>query len=266
MARKNFAIEQGLDINTIDGDVLVSLLAGTAAPGGDTGPQDDAPIGTSYQRSNGELYLKFADANEAADWEVVPVVLSSGYTPANGDPAVGDSFEEAIEFLDGNQDDIQTLTGAAQGAEDYGSSFTGDIIPDSSNIQEALQSLETYAESIEPGQAVEVTGITTLQDIDTVLVDEVHSAEWEVVAFEEATPANKSFNKVTALHDGTASADATESDNTVHTKLKVGSNFNLVIEIDLNGTGAAQTMRLRASSSTAGVTIQARRTSVLESI
>lgn len=115
-------------------------------------------------------------------------------------------------------------------------------------------------------KAVEVTGVTTLQDIDTVLVDNVHFSEWELVAFEEATPVNKQFMKVSVLHNGTASADATAVDETVHTKLKTGANFNLVISVDLNGTGASQTMRLRASSSTGGVTIQARRTVVLESI
>ena len=69
--------------------------------------------------------------------------------------------------------------------------------------------------------------------------------------------------KVTALHDGTASADASNVDDTVHTKLSVGSNFNFVVSVDLNGTGGTQEMRLRASSSTAGVAVEARRTGVL---
>jgi hypothetical protein len=231
---------------------------------------------------------------------------------ANGDPTIGDSFEAAIEKLDGNQDDLTTLSGQAQGATSHPSftgvtipdssttagalqsletayeetdanvddlitlsgvaenstdlgTFTGVTIPDSSTNKAALQSLETALEAIEGGFAVLVTGITTLQDIDTVLVDDVHSLEYEIVAWEEATPANKIFQKITALHDGTAAADAANVDDTVHTKLKVGANFNIVITVDLNGAAGTQTMRLRASSSTAGVSMEVRRTGVLVS-
>lgn len=354
MARVNFAVEQGYDIFALNGDLLASQLSGSAAPGGDAGPQDDAPIGSIYQRTDGSFYVKTANVGATSDWDVIPISLSAGYTPANGDPTIGDSFEEAIEKLDGNQDDIQTALGIAQGDVNFGSftgaiiddnqtakaalqdledslsnvvtlsgvaldavdlgtftgdiitdnvtiksalqeletelvdtrdnvddlitlsgvaenatdlgTFTGSIISDNVAIKVALQELETFVEAIEGGAPIEVTGITTLQDVDTVLVDDVHAVEWEIVAWEDANPENKVFQKVTALNDGTASADAANVDDTVHTKLKVGSNFNLVVEVDLNGTGASQEMRLRASSSTAGVTIQARRTGVLETI
>lgn len=310
MSRQNFQVEQGYEIAALNGDLLVAQLSGSAAPGGDTGVQDAAPIGSIYQRTSGAFYVKTANAGALADWKIIPVELSAGYTPANGDPATGDSFEEAIEKLDANQDDIQSASGLAQGAVDYGA-FTGTTIPDNStskaalqaletayeetdqnvddlitlsgmpenstdlgtftgatisdneSVKGALQDLETALELIEGGAPILVSGITTLQDLDTLLVDNVHSAEWEIVAWEEATPANKKFMKVTALHDGTAAADAANIDDTVHTKLKVGSNFNLVIDVDVNGTGAAQTMRLRASSSTAGVSVEVRRTGVL---
>lgn len=310
MARVNFGAEQGFDIYALNGDILVAQLSGTVVPGGDTGPQDDAPIGSIYQRTTGDFYVKTANVGATSDWKLVPVELSAGYAAANGVVAIGDTFEEAIEKLAGNQDDIQSASGLAQGDVDYGTftgttlsdnetskvlfqeletayeetdanvddlitlsgvaenavnlgTFTGVTIADNETVKGALQDLETALELIEGGFAILVSGITTLQDIDTVLVDNVHSVEWELVAWQEATPSNKVFQKVTALHNGTAAADATVVDDSVHTKLKVGSNFNLVISVDLNGAAGAQTMRLRASSSTAGVAMEVRRTGVL---
>jgi hypothetical protein len=351
MSRVNFAVEQGYEIYALNGNLLVAQLAGSAAPGGDAGVQDDAPIGSIYQRSNGELYVKTADTNAASDWDLVPVQLSAGYAPANGDPTIGDSFEEAIEKLDGNQDDIQTSLGIAQGDVDFGTftgaiiednqtakaalqdledsmgnlvtlsgvaldstdlgtftgvtipdsstikgalqsletayeetdanvddlitlsgvaenatdlgTFTGAIIPDSSTIKGALQSIETYIETLEFGVAFTGSGVTTAVTADSVLVDDVHSVEWEMVVWEEATPANKIFQKITALHDGTASADASNVDDVAHTKLKLGSNFDLDVSVDLNGAGGAQEMRLRIASGTAGIAYEVRRTGVL---
>ena len=94
-------------------------------------------------------------------------------------------------------------------------------------------------------------------------MDDVNQVEWEIVVWEEATPANKQFLKVTALHDGTAVADAVNVDDTAHTKLKLGSNFNVDFTVDLNGAAGAQEMRLRCASSTAGVAGEIRRTGVL---
>lgn len=205
---------------------------------------------------NGTAIIKIGDVN----WDFATGInLSSGYASQNGTISSADTVESAIEKLDGNQQDIQTLQGVAQGSTDLGT-FTGTTIPDNVAIKPALQALET---AIEAAQATgKVTGVTALQDIDTVLVDNFHSVEWEVVAWEQATPANKKFFKVTALHDGTAAADAVNVDDSNHTKLKLGANFNLVTAVDLNGAGAAQTMRLRCSSSTAGVTIEFRRNGV----
>lgn len=358
MSRVNFAVEQGFDIYDVNGNIRAAQLAGTTAPGGDTGPQDDAPIGSIYQRSDGSFYVKTANAGATGDWKIVPVQLSGSYTPANGTVAIADSFEDAIEKLDGNQQDIQTASGLTQGDTDYGTftgttipdnstskgalqsletayeetdanvddlitlsgvaenatdlgTFTGTTIPDNSDNKEAfqaletayeetdanvddlitlsgvaenatdlgtftgstiadnesvkgaLQDLETALELIEGGFAASGSGVTTITYADSLLVDDVHMAEWEIVVWEEASPANKIFQKITALHNGTASADATVVDDSVHTKLKVGSNFNLSITVSLNGAAGAQVMRLGIASTSAGVAYELRRTGVL---
>jgi hypothetical protein len=440
MARSGHTIEKLIDLVAENGakGSGVQFLFGAAAPGGDTGEQDDAPIGSIYARTDGKFYAKIADANSTADWEekaaasvsnlnwrpelvqaatddtlsagagqdptswtdnesgvdatnwsigdyvigdcdgtpalweitakvsgtsitlaaagtaiaandtfvgqsylpdspgsqevqailhfpsttscvkigdlnwdiATGIQISSGYTPGSGDITSSDTVESAIEKLDGNNDDQDTLLGTSQGDTNLGT-FTGATIPDSSSVKGALQSMETaYEETdanvddlitlsgvaenstsfgtftgdsladsqtakqlyqrietlLEQMRGVEVTGLTTLADVDTVVVDDVCACAWQVCAFEEATPANKESFLVHAIHNGTASADATLTDDTVYAKIKTGSNFNLVISTDVNGTGAAQTMRLRASSSTAGVTITARRIETTKSV
>ena len=359
MSRVNFGVELGFDIYDENGLIKAAQIVGSAVPGGDTGPQDAAPISSIYHRNNGEFYVKTANAGAAADWKLVPVQLSAGYLAANGTVAIGDSFEEAIEFIVGNQDDIQTASGLSQGAVDYGTftgstlsdslaskalfqeielaheevdqnvndlitlsgvaenatdlgafaggttitdnstvkaalaeieiaheevdqnvndlitlsgvsenasdlgTFSGNTVPDTSTVKAAIQSLESALELVEGGFAASGSGVTTITVVDSLLVDDVHSIEWELVAWEEATPANKIFQKISALHNGTAAADATVADESAHTKLKVGANFNVVASVDLNGATTAQVMRLSLTSSTAGIAYEIRRTGVL---
>ena len=104
-------------------------------------------------------------------------------------------------------------------------------------------------------------GVTAAVTLDSVLVDDVLACEWEVHAREDANPARVKVLKVLALHDGHSGADASNVDDTQFAKLKIG-NFNTQVSVDLDGTGAAQTMRLRVASSTAGVTFSARRTDI----
>jgi len=72
MAREGFGIEKLLRIEaTNDDSVNIEILFGSAAPGGDGGEQDDAPLGSLYLRQNGSnstLYQKQTDTNLAADW------------------------------------------------------------------------------------------------------------------------------------------------------------------------------------------------------
>ena len=77
-----------------------------------------------------------------------------------------------------------------------------------------LQELETAVEAISGGAEIQVTGLTTLADVDTFLVDDCQQLEWEVVVFEEATPANKQAFKMMDMHDGTAGSDAFNVDDT----------------------------------------------------
>jgi len=200
----------------------------------------------------GGALVKIADFN----WELATGInISGGYTAANGTVSSADTVESAIEKLDGNQQDLITLSGVAQGSVDLGT-FTGSIIPDSSTIKQALQSLETEIEANHI--KTKNTGVTTAITQDEVLVDSYEQVKWLVEIQDETTPTGKVAVEVHAIHNGHAGADATLTDYNVFSKLKVGTAPSYTIDVDVNGVGAAQTMRLRVSASSAATVRAAR--------
>lgn len=241
------------------------------------------------------------------DWSVATgIVLSAGYSPVNGTVTIGDSVEVAIEKIDGNQLDLTTLSGVAQGSTDLGT-FTGITIPDAQTTKQALQALETAHEEVDAnvddlitlsGVAENATNngvmdqgeilsdnattnallkevdaaltkqkgksqalaVTTAVNVDCVLVDEIVNAQWLVTVESVANPANRRHFEVFAGHNGHASADAIEVDDTIFARLKHGANFNRTISVVLTGTGAAQQMCLSvASTEPSGVNVYAKR-------
>lgn len=208
--------------------------------------------GQAIVNYNGSLIVKLGDI----DWSLATGInLSGSYVAASGNVAANDTVEAAIAKLDGVNDNQDTLLGTAQGATNLGT-FTGTIIPDNSTVKAALQSLET---EIENGGHTSASAITTITTVDSVLVDNYSAVKWYVVVSEDATPANKKAFEIFALHNGTASADASSVDDDQYSILKKGSNFNLSVSVDLNGTGASQVMRLRVASTSAGVSVKAYR-------
>lgn len=212
----------------------------------------NAQEGRAIVNYNGSVIVKLGDI----DWNFADGInMAAGYTATNGTVSSSDTVNSAIEKLDGNQQDLITLSGVAQGSVDL-STFSGSIIPDGSTIKGALQSLETR---VEAGYQAAINGVTTATTADSVLVDSVAAVKWYVYAREAANPARVKAFEVWATHNGTPSADATQADDTVYAKLKIGADFNLTLSVDLSGTGAAQVMRLRAASTTAGVDVRVTR-------
>lgn len=80
MALQFFEVQRGYAIGD-DNTTLVQILTGTGAPGGDTGEQDDAPIGSIYLRTDtgGGLYYKTVDNDDANDW-ASPQAMVAGST------------------------------------------------------------------------------------------------------------------------------------------------------------------------------------------
>jgi hypothetical protein len=193
--------------------------------------------------------IKIGDFN----WAIATGInLSGAYAATSGNVAANDTLEAAIAKLDGVNDNQDTALGLAQGATHFGT-FTGGSLADNQTAKQLFQRLEVLLEQM---RGVQATGITAAVTVDSVPHASVKAAKWLVEAFEEATPANRQAVEVYALNDGT------NVDNTVYSKLKLGANFNLTISVDISGAD----MRLRAASSTAGVTVTARRIEVVKSV
>lgn len=201
---------------------------------------------------NGSIMVKIADINwSLADGiSLLPVI-----NDANG-PVVGsDTLQVAIEKLEGDSKDLSTLFGLARGAVNLGA-FTApvDLLFSATSTVKAL--FQRIGDLLAQLRGVEATGITAAATVDSVPHATVKAVKWLVEAFEEATPANRKAVEIYALTNGVA------VDDTVFAKLDVGSNFNLQLSVDISGAD----MRLRAQSSTAGVTVRARRIEVVKSV
>lgn len=76
MAIDLFRVINGIDIQKTDLSSHASVLIGSGLPGGDSGQQDGAPIGSMYLRTDAEtdgqqVYWKFSISNNSsADWKV----------------------------------------------------------------------------------------------------------------------------------------------------------------------------------------------------
>jgi hypothetical protein len=118
-----------------DGYIVRSYL-----PDSPSGQENQALV--AFQAGN---IVKLADV----DWSFATgISLSSGYSATNGTVSSSDSVEVAIEKLDGNQQDLTTLSGVAQGSTDLGT-FSGATIPDSQTTKQALQALEVAHEEVD---------------------------------------------------------------------------------------------------------------------
>lgn len=254
MALKTFNSELGFGIFNENGDVAIKLLRSAGAPDGTSTGQADAPIGSILMTETGEFYKKIADADVASDWkrmsseDATDMFITAGIDIAtNGTVANGDSVEEAFGKLQANQDDLLTALGVAQGDVDMGT-FTGSVISDNVSAKVALQELETFAENIAGGSEDTASGITTPVRLGAELVDNSDYCEYEIMVKDSANPENKEVVKIGALHDGSASADATVVDYNKFSKLRVGASFNVTIDVTLSGAGAAQDFAVEISS------------------
>lgn len=193
----------------------------------------------------GGAIAKIGDVNWAF---ATGINLSGAFSALVGLVVAGDSVEAAIAKLVGNTNALVSLSGVALGSTNLGT-FPGSTIPDNQTTKQALAALEL---ALENGGRSSVLGVTTLANIQTVLVDDVKAAKWYVFIRQQSSPANVRALEVFALHNGTPSADATAADSTIYSKLKRGANFNYEVQVDVAGAGAAQEMRLRVSSTEVG--------------
>ena len=106
-------------------------------------------------------------------------------------------------------------------------------------------------------RGVEATGITTQATVDSVPIASVNTVKWYVeVTLDSDSTRRKAF-EVFATNDGSSDVDYNRRN-----VLRVGTGFNSPIVVDIS----AGEMRLRAQSSTGGITVKARRIEVVKSV
>jgi len=196
------------------------------------------------------------DANDASDGDVVRVNEGTGASSEYAYDGsawlnVGGTTSDELGFL-------RAFIGKdAAGSEtpDYGAGL--DYIGQTDDLETAITKL---AQGLALARKVtSATGVTTQAAIDTMLVDDIDVARWIVHAKDDAGAVR--VIEVLATHNGTSAADATATDYTVYSKLRVGNISGFDVDVDVNGTGAAQTMRLLVES-TDSVNVKAVRVAV----
>ena len=208
-------------------------------------PDPDGQENQAWVHYNGTGIIKVGDI----DWKYLSAIsLSAGYTAVNGTILANDDGETAISKLDGNQQDIQTSLGIAQGDVNFGT-FTGSIISDNQTAKQIFQELETYIASlITEGENLAVTAAVVL---DQVLVDEYQKCIWEVAANDNTDPTKVKQFTVKGIHNGHAAADATAAKDQLLDVQQLGGNFSTTVTVELAGTGAAQYMQLKVAAAAA---------------
>lgn len=140
--------------------------------------------GAGYLLTNGNLNRVFS-----FNWALATgIALSTGYTPASGNPAVADTVEAAIQKIDGNVDNVNSQVGRGQSDTHMGT-YTGDLLNDNESAKQNIQQLEARCEEL----GKELTGTLSsgsLQTVDTIALSGTHRYKWEIMTWETATPAN----------------------------------------------------------------------------
>ena len=106
-----------------------------------------------------------------------------------------------VTEIDGNVDDLITLSGVAENAQGLGT-FTGSTISDASTIKDALQDLETAVEGAQAGSAVADRTKTVTGDADTThyitfVADDNSTSTAETVYTDGGITYNPSTNLLT---------------------------------------------------------------------
>lgn len=185
--------------------------------------------------------------------------LTSAVGVAQGDNDMGtytgsllndnESAKQNIQQLETESEALRSSLGGSVGDTDMGT-YTGSTISDNVDQRTVNQELETAIEAISPTSVGPADlAQATPTTVDTVLVDECQSVEWEVTAHDIGDPTKVQILTITAFHDGHAGADAANVKDMVYAKAKLGGNFNLSADAVLSGTGAAQTIGLQLETS-----------------
>ena len=239
----NNIIDDGDTLEVAAGKLDAEVGAAVATPQGRTaGPISDQAVNLNVEALDDAIGPNATSSNQLTPASTVNANLSS-LDQAVGDDVTGPKARTvgAVSAQDINSN-IEALDSAI-GADVTSSKHiaaANEVNVNLSILDDVLGDAKTETKS---------DSVTTVVTVDSVVVDDVLAAEWTVHARSSAAATNLWAGKILALHNGTASADATDVDYNTFAILKSGSAIStLDFEVDLDGTGAAQVMRLRVSS------------------
>jgi hypothetical protein len=182
------------------------------------------------------------DSLEAAIGDLDAAMGDQTYTEQNY-VTNGQTFTASIDALDINLQDAFDAIGDRTYTEQ-------NFVTDGESLTDSIDALDIALGDVTSLETSSATGITTATTVDTVSVDDVRASKWFVYAFDEGDPTQVRAEEVYAVHDGTASADATEVDWNRASRLRLNGNIaGFDIDVVLAGTGASQTMGLQLSAS-----------------
>lgn len=147
-----------------------------------------------------------------------------------------------------------SLGGIVDASGVYQPHATTNYIDGNADLSEDLSDLDTQikvnADGIAAiGGGTVSTGITAVTTVDSILVDGVKMVHW-LLHIQQGNKIRCFL--VEAIHDGTTSADALDTDFTKYARLKLNGNIaGLRVRVSLNGVAAAQTMNLTVQANSA---------------
>ena len=274
MARNLFQLEKGVHIVGENSSAGIMILFGSAAPGG-SGDPDSAEQGSVYFRTNGAKYTKTTSGTGTDKWKLDDITnVETALGLSDGDSTFG-SFTGSIlssssdasallQELEVDLEALQTAIGIAAEAAHMGT-YTGSLLNDNETAKQNLQQIETAIEGIVVNTSN--AAVTTITAVDSISVDTYKGAIWDVVVSLDSDPARVQMFTIAGVHNGVIApgtpADADDVDDTLYSKLRIGTAFVITVGVALNGlTGAAQEMDLNVTSA-AAVTVSARRRVIL---
>lgn len=136
---------------------------------------------------------------------------------------------------------------------DYGASVT--VVGQTDDLETAIGKLDV--ELAKTRKVASATAVTTTVTLDSALVDDYHVVSWDVYAHNDAGAYRRLV--IDVAHDGTTTTDATDVDYSTTTLLKHGGINGFRVSADIDGTDAAQAVRLRVESTTSVDVVALRR-------
>lgn len=193
---------------------------------------------------NGSNIIKISDFN----WNVADSIkLIDSYNKVYGlEVSNTDSVNSALEKLDGNlHRSVQSL-GIPKGSGDLGS-FTGNTLPNNTNVKTALQIISDVIES-QSILNIKLVGSGVIT-IDEFYTNKIYSAKYYVHVTDTVTNYVNS-SEIYVCHNRNGSNVATNIDVTVYATLRVNDNSisGLEYSFSLSGSGSSQRVVFTSTS------------------